>query len=186
MDVEKAMANMIANLKQNTGKTLEEWKEVFKTHEGQKHGEMVKHLKDTYGIGHGFANTIVLKTRGADAGSASNDEELITKQYSGKEELKPIYDQLVKTINSLGENIIYSPKNAYVSVKCKKQFAIIQPSTKTRLDLGLNIKDFNPIGKLEKAGSFNAMCTHRIRLEKLSDIDEDVVNWLKKAYEGAC
>ncbi|MES2418050.1 MAG: DUF5655 domain-containing protein [Bacteroidota bacterium] len=185
MDVEKAVANMIANLQKNTGKTLAEWIVILKAREGSKHGEMVKHLKEVYGISHGFANTIVLKARGADAGSATSQDELIDKQYLGKEALKPIYQQLLNIIKSFGEDVELAPKNAYMSVKRKKQFAIIQPSTKNRLDLGLHIKAIEPEGKLEKSGSFNAMCTHRIKLEKESDIDQEVIGWLKKAYEAA-
>lgn len=185
MNVEKAVENMIANLKKNTGKTLEEWFLILKTFSGVKHGEMVKFLKEEHNLSHGFANMIALKARGADAGSATSSDELIDKQYLGKEELKSIYEHLIKVTKAFGADVILSPKNAYVSIKRKKQFAIIQPSTKTRLDLGLNIKDLDPVGKLEKSGSFNAMCTHRIRLEKVDDIDTDVINWLKKAYEDA-
>lgn len=185
MDVEKAVANMIANLQKNTGKTLEEWIVILKAYGGEKHGEMVKHLKDTYGISHGFANTIVLKARGADAGSAASEDELIDKQYTGKEALKPIYHQLINLVQGFGQDVELAPKNAYVSVKRKKQFAIIQPSTKTRLDLGLHLKDTEPTGKLEKSGSFNAMCSHRIKLENEADIDQELINWLKKAYDAA-
>ncbi len=185
MDVDKALANMIANLQKNTGKTLEEWILILKAHGDGKHGELVKYLKETFGIGHGFANMIVLKAKGTDAGSSTNKDELIDKQYLGKEDLKPIYNQLTKIIEALGDDVEFSPKNAYLSVKRKKQFAIIQPSTKTRLDLGLNIKNYEATGKLESSGSFNAMCTHRIKLEKESDIDQDVCSWIKKAYEGA-
>lgn len=185
MDVDKVVENMIANLQKNTGKTLEEWILILKAHGAEKHGEMVKYLKEEYGIGHGFANTIVLKARGGDAGSTENKDELVDKQYAGKEALRPIYEQLKKAIEQFGTDVEFSPKNAYVSVKCKKQFAIIQPSTKTRLDLGLNIKNQDAVAPLELAGSFNAMCTHRIKLENETDANATVINWLKKAYEGA-
>ncbi len=185
MDVDKAVANMVANLQKNTGKTLAEWILVLKAHGAEKHGEMVKYLKTEHGLGHGFANMIVLKARGGDAGSTENKDELIDKQYAGKEALRPLYDQLKKVVENFGADVAFSPKNAYVSVKRKKQFAIIQPSTKTRLDLGLNIKNQEAIDKLELAGSFNAMCTHRIKLEKETDIDASVITWLKKAYDGA-
>ncbi|WP_200911826.1 DUF4287 domain-containing protein [Pedobacter sp. Hv1] len=185
MDVDKAVENMVANLQKNTGKTLEEWIPILKAHGAEKHGEMVKYLKAEYGLGHGFANMIVLKARGGDAGSTTNKDELVEKQYNGKETLKPIYEQLIKAMATLGADVEFSPKNAYVSVKRKKQFAIIQPSTKTRLDLGLNIKNQAAVGKLELAGSFNAMCTHRIKLENEADVDAFVIDWLKQAYEGA-
>ena len=185
MDVEKAVANMLDNLEKNTGKTLNDWKIILQSCGVEKHGEMVKFLKQDYALTHGFANMIVLKFRSADAGSAENSNDLVDAQYNGKEDLKLIYNELVKTIEGLGTDVKLVPKKAYISVIRKKQFAIIQPSTKTRLDLGLNIKNLEPIGKLEKSGSFNAMCSHRIRLETISDIDNDVINWLELAYQGA-
>ena len=75
-----------------------------------------------------------------------------------------------------------SPKKTYVSLRRNKQFAIVQPSTRTRVDLGINLKDEPAAGQLEKAGSFNAMVSHRVRLEKPADVDKHVKAWLKQAW----
>jgi hypothetical protein len=178
------MANvMIANMKDKTGKTLEQWIVIAKKTGGVKHGEIVKALKSDHGMTHGFANLVAHKTLKSDAGSATTD--LVSAQYSGpKEGLKPIYDALIKAANSCGD-IEIAPKKAYVSLRRSKQFAIIQPSTKTRVDLGLNMKGEPAKGRLEKSGSFNSMVSHRVRLEKAEDIDKDVKAWLKKAWSGA-
>ena len=72
-----------------------------------------------------------------------------------------------------------------ILLETQKQFALLQPSTKSRLDIGLNIKGQKPESKLEAGGSWNAMCTHRIRIEKPEDIDDETIQWLKKAYETA-
>ena len=81
---------------------------------------------------------------------------------------------------SLGTDVELSPKKAYVSLRRNKQFALIQPSTATRLDLGLNLKGVEPAGKLEASGSFNAMCSHRIRFTSTADIDDKVkTGWRK-------
>lgn len=178
------MANaMIANFKEKTGKTLEQWIAIAKKSGAAKHGEIVKLLKSDHGMTHGFANLVAHKTLKSDAGSATTD--LVAAQYSGaKQDLKPIYDALIKAAKACGEMDV-SPKKAYVSLRRSKQFAIIQPSTKTRVDLGLNIKDEPAKGRLEKSGSFNAMVSHRVRLEKAADVDKDVKAWLKKAWSGA-
>ena len=95
----------------------------------------------------------------------------------------------MEVIGSFGGDIEFSPKKAYVSVRRKKQFAILQPSTKTRFDIGLNLKGIEPAGKLEKAGSWNAMCTHRVKLESEADLTAEMVadlrGWLKQAYDQA-
>ena len=91
----------------------------------------------------------------------------------------------MKAVNALGKDVEISPKKAYVSLRRKKQFAIIQPSTKTRLDVGLNIKGLAPTAKLEASGSWNAMCTHRIKVEDEKGINDELIGWVKQAYEQA-
>jgi predicted transport protein len=173
---------MIANLKEKTGKSLEQWIAVAGKSGAAKHGEIVKMLKTDHGMTHGFANLVAHKTLKSDAGSIGETTDLVAAQYAGdKAALKPIYDALIKAAQSCGELEI-APKKAYVSLRRSKQFAIIQPSTKTRVDLGLNMKTEPAKGRLEKSGSFNAMVSHRVRLEKAADVDKDVKAWIKQAW----
>lgn len=88
-------------------------------------------------------------------------------------------------INKFGKDVELSPKKAYVSLRRKKQFAIIQPSTKDRLDVGLNIKGVAASGNAEDGSKWNAMCTHRIRVEDAKTINKDLISWIKKAHEQA-
>ena len=107
-------------------------------------------------------------------------------QYAGaKAGLRPIYDAVLTAIQKFGKDIEVSPKKAYVSLRRNKQFAIIQPSTATRIDVGINLKGTAPTERLEASGSFNAMVTHRVRVEKPNDVDGQLLSWLKKAYEAA-
>jgi hypothetical protein len=134
---------------------------------------------------HGFAYLVAHKTLRSDAGSISESSDLVAAQYAGdKAALKPIYDALIKAAKSCGAMEV-APKKAYVSLRRSKQFVIIQPSTRTRVDLGLNIKGEPPKGRLEMSGSFNAMVSHRVKLEKVADVDKDVKAWIRKAWSGA-
>lgn len=180
------MANtMIANMKEKTGKTLEEWVVIAKKTGQEKHGAIVNHLKAEHGMTHGFANLVAHKTLKSDAGSA-DDTDLVAAQYSGpKADLKPIYNALIKAIGSLGKDVEIAPKKAYVSLRRNKQFALIQPSTRTRVDLGINLRDEPVTDRLEISGSFNAMVSHRVRLEKPGDVDAAVKRWLEQAYSQA-
>ena len=180
------MANaMIANLKEKTGKTLQQWIAVAKKTGAVKHGEIVKSLKADHGMTHGFANLVAHKTLKSDAGSIGATADLVAAQYVGdKAALRPIYDALIKAAKSCGA-IDIAPRKAYVSLRRAKQFAIIQPSTRTRVDLGLNMKAEPAKGRLEKSGSFNAMVSHRVRLEKAGDVDKHVKAWIKKAWSEA-
>lgn len=183
MDNDKATQTMIDNLQKNTGKTLDEWIALVKKENFAKHGEMMKFLKEQHSLTHGFANLIALKARGADAGSAESEDDLIAKQYKGKEHFKPIYDKLLAEILTFGDDVEVAPKNANVSLRRKKQFALLHPITKTRFEIGINLKGQEPKGKLEK--STNAMCSHRINLSDVSEIDAEVIDWIRTAYDNA-
>ena len=66
-----------------------------------------------------------------------------------------------------------------MSLRRKKQFALVTPATKTRIDLGLALKGDEPAGRLE---AYNAMCSHRVRLESSAAFDGEVKAWMKEAY----
>ena len=181
-------ATMIANYKEKTGKTLGDWLKVIGKSGLEKHGEIVKMLKTDHGMTHGFANLAAMKFRDPSVGekpAAGAEDALVTAQYAGKDALKPIYDKLIAEISKFGADVELAPKKAYVSLRRSKQFGLIQPSTKTRLDVGLNLKGVAPEGRLEASGSFNAMCSHRVRLETPKDVDTALIGWLKAAYDKA-
>ncbi len=182
--MDKATQTMIDNLHKNTGKTLEQWIQIVLKEKFEKHGEVIKFLKESHGLTHGFANLIAHKAKGSDAGSVENQDELIAKQYQGKEHYKPLYDQLMHKIMAFGNDIEVAPKIAYVSLRRKKQFATLQPATKTRFEIGINLKGQEPTGKLE-AEKPNAMCSHKIKLSYITELDDEILGWIKKAYENA-
>ncbi len=183
--MDQAEKTMIENLHKNTGKTLEQWITIVKQKNFAKHGEIIKFLKDEHSFGHGFANLVAHKARGSDAGSVEDTSSLIDKQYKGKEHFKPLYDKLLSEIMKFGADIEIAPKNAYVSLRRKKQFAILQPATKTRFEIGLNMKGQEPKGVLEKIITANSMCSHKINLNSDNDVSKEVLQWIKTAYEGA-
>jgi hypothetical protein len=182
---EEMAAAMVPNLKDKTGKTLEQWVQIARKSKLARHGEIVKHLKGEHGLTHGYANLVALETLKPTGGAAGGDD-LVAAQYSGKKaDLRPIYDKLIAAIGKLGKDVEVAPKKTYVSLRRNKQFAIVQPTTRTRVDLGINLKGEPAAGRLEASGSFNAMVSHRVRLEKPADVDKDVKAWLKKAWSDA-
>lgn len=183
---EELKATMIAGLKDKTGKTLEEWLKIVKASKLAKHKEIVTLLKSEHGVTHGFANMIALQSLNSDSHTETNTDSLVDAQYEGaKSSLRPIYDSLIKAIAKFGKDVEVSPKKAYVSLRRSKQFAIIQPSTATRVDVGINLKGVDVGERLEASGSFNAMVTHRVRVSSVKEIDKELLAWLKQAYEVA-
>ncbi len=181
--MDKAEQTMLENLEKNTGKNLEQWIVLVKKQPLEKHGQIVKYLKDEHGFTHGFANLVALKTLASDAGSVENKDELIEDQYKGKEHFKPVYDFLIQQVTSFGNDVEIAPKKANVSLRRKKQFALLYPITKTRFEIGINLKGQEPSGKLAASG--NAMCTHNINVTSIDDVDQEVLDWIRKAYDNA-
>lgn len=175
---------MEKGLLEKTGKTLEHWISVVKKSGIEKHREIINFLKSEHGFTYGFANFVALKSKKSDAGSI-DDKDLLSMQYKGKETLKPIYDELVKRISKFGKDIQFVPKKSTVSCVRNKQFALIKPATKTRIDLGLKLRGKSTTDRLENSGPFGTMCTHRVRLTDIAQVDEQLINWLEEAYEEA-
>ncbi|MBL7738337.1 MAG: DUF4287 domain-containing protein [Chitinophagaceae bacterium] len=183
--IDKATQTQIANIEKNTGKKMDEWIAIVNKSGLAKHGELVNFLKEKHGFTHGNANVVVHFAKQSHAGAVENSDDLITEQYKGKENLKPWYDKIMAEVSKLGKDMEIAPKKAYVSLRRKKQFALIQPSTKDRLDVGLNIKGVAPSGDVIASGSWNAMCTHRIKIEDEKMINKELINWIKQAYDQA-
>ncbi len=164
---------------EKTGKSLEEWKALLKTKRFEKHSEAVKFLKTEHQVTHGFANTIVSLSKEEN----NSAEDLVQNQYKGKEALLPIYDALMKAIKPFGTDITITPKKGSVSIIRKRQFALIKPATKTRIDLGLKLKDIPVTERLGDSGPFGTMCTHRVKLTHSTEVDKELIAWLKEAYD---
>lgn len=178
-------AAMVANFPEKTGKPLEQWLALVKKRALAKHGEIVAWLKDEHGMGHGFANLVAHRHLNP-PGAAPAGDDLVASQYAGKKEaLKPLYDRLSAAVSKFGGDVVLEPKKAYVSLRRSKQFGLIQPSTATRLDVGINLKGVAPTARLEASGSFSAMVSHRVRVEKPADIDAELLGWLKQAYQAS-
>ena len=178
---EDMWASVDTGLRKNTGSGLDDWVAKARASGIGKHKALVDHLKSAEGLTHGYANSVALRTFGTDAG-AIGEEALMEAMFAGpKAGLRPIHDRLTAFIQGLGGDVEFAPKKGYVSVRRAKQFAILQPSTKDRFDLGLNLKGVEPAGRLEASGSFNAMVSHRVRLTGLDEVDGEVEAWLGDA-----
>jgi predicted transport protein len=181
------LATMIANLEANTGKSLTQWTALAKKRGHDRHGALVAWLKAEQGLTHGYANLVAHSTLQSDAGSkAAAGDDLVAEMFDGdKAALRPVYNALLKAIMGFGSDIEQAPKKGYLSLRRKVQFATLHPSTRTRFDVGIKLKGIAPKGRLEAAGSWNAMVTHRVRLESADGVDKELIGWLKQAYDGA-
>lgn len=156
-----------------------------------KHNQVVAMLKGDHGLAHGAAHRLSLLARDRTA-SAQNPAaegpgpDAVAGLYTGrKSSLLPLHDQLMAVIRALGDFDVV-PKKGYLSLRRRKQFAMIQPTAAGRIDLGLILPGGLPsAGRLEAAGNWNALFTHRVRITDATDLDGQLRDWLSAAYEAA-
>jgi hypothetical protein len=145
MQVDEMEAKMTANITDKTGQPLEFWIEVVKKEGISKHNEIIKFLKSEHDFTHGYANFVALKARQPAGKAPSTGDELVDSQYRGaKADLRPIYEMIIAAVQEFGEDVEIAPKKAYVSLRRNKQFGLIQPSTKTRVDVGIILNGVDP------------------------------------------
>lgn len=181
MDVDAATQTMIDNIPARTGRTLTDWFAVLDAAGLPQHGKAMAFLKGEHGITHGFANLVVAlhRQRGTEAGPTA----LVDAQYAGaKAALRPLYDRLIAAAGALGSDVEIAPKKTGVSLRRARQFALIEAPSRTRIALGLNLREVEPGGRLLAAGG---MCTHRMDVSAIEEIDPELLGWLREAYDRA-
>lgn len=181
----KGLQTQLVNIEKRTGKTIAELEAVLKASGLTKHGEMVQYLKSEQAMGHGDANTLVhhYLSEGKIV-SEEVAEDYLDAIYQGpKAALRPIHEALLLAIAPLGDYET-APKKAYVSLRRKKQFAMIGPATNTRIELGLNMKGVEPTERLTEVAP-GGMCNYKVKLTEVAEIDEEVIAWVRLAYDSA-
>lgn len=179
--VDDATATMISNFPARTGRPLDDWVALVRTSGAARHGEIVTLLKTEHGMSHGFANLVALTALRPDE-SASGEDVFDTIYAGPKAALRPLHDAAVAAATGFGTDVELAPKKSYVSLRRSKQFATIGPGPGGRLEIGLNLRDVEPNGRLEAT---TGMCSHRVRIGSPDELDAEVLGWLRQAYDGA-
>lgn len=185
MDQNQALQSIIQNLREKTGKSLEKWVDIVKARNLEKHGQIVKFLKSEHEFTHGYANLVAHRVLNPVTATGGDNNDLIENQFSGKEHFRPLFDEILGIVKSFGEDVEIAPKKATVSLRRKKQFALLKPATKSRFEVGINLKEHPAKGMLEETKASNAMCSHVIKLTVDDKVNDELISWLKKAYDEA-
>jgi hypothetical protein len=184
-DPAKALATQLANIEKRTGKTLSELAGILRASGLTKHGELRDYAKRELGLGAGDANTLVHHVLAADPGTrpVSTDDALAAIYSGAKAALRPIHEKVMEEVNRFGDFEI-APKKTYVSLRRKKQFAMIGPATNTRVEVGLNLKGVDGAGRLV-AMPPGGMCSHVVKLTSIADANAELTAWMRAAYDAA-
>lgn len=170
-----------------TGKTVADFRAQSSEKGLAKHGEIVKWLGDEYGLGHGHANAVTAALLRAGHVSTPKDDRA-QAVFSGKKAVwKPPYDALLAAVQGFGDDVDIALTDTYVSLvrgPKRGKFAIVQPGA-AHLDIGIKRTGVGATERFGAAGTWNAMVTHRVRITDATQIDVEVMDWLRAAYEGA-
>ena len=187
--MDKALQTQLANIEKRTGKSLTQLAGIIRASGLTRHGEIRDMLKRDLGMGHGDANTLVHHTLKSDGQSAAAEagqstEDVLAAIYAGpKAGLRPIHESVMKHVTPFGPFEI-APKKGYVSLRRKKQFAMVGPATNTRVEVGLNMKDVPGTARLEALPP-GGMCQYKVKLTDPKEVDAELIGWIRRAYDGA-
>ena len=185
--LDQAVQTQLNNIQKKTGKSLTELTAIAQKIGLTKHGELRDMFKEKLGLGHGDANSLVhaiLASDGTRAAEGKNEDVVLDEIYSGaKAGMRPIHEALMKHITKFGEFEIV-PKKGYVSLRRKKQFAMIGPKTNTRFEVGINAKDLKKNARLLEQPK-GSMCNYIVQINDAQEVDAELVAWVKSAFEDA-
>ena len=182
----------IAELKEKTGRSLDEWLTLIKKKGPKDEKARRAWLKTEHGLGTNYAGWLAQRADGKGAEIGDPDEYLaaaegyVEQMYSGaKTELRPIYNALLKLGLGIGKEAKACPCQTIVPLYRNHVFAQIKPTTRTRIDFGFALGDTKAKGRLIDTGGFakKDRITHRLEITSLKDIDDEVRHWLEVAYE---
>lgn len=182
----------IEDLKQKTGRSLDEWMKYLKKNGPKDEKGRRAWLKEEHGLGTTTAWWLAERAEGK--GEESGDPEAYLKAAEGyveamfsgsKAGLRPIYDVLLKLGLGIGKEAKACPCQTIVPLYRNHVFAQIKPTTRTRIDMGFALGDTKAKGRLIDTGGFakKDRITHRIEITSLDDIDDEVKHWMKVAYD---
>jgi hypothetical protein len=187
--VDQAYETQVKNIQIKTGKTTDELSAIVHNSGLTKHTEIRDMLMRELSLGHGDANALVhyvLQSGGERAAKVKGAtiDDVASELYSGaKASLRPIHDRLMAEIDRLGPFEI-APKKGYLSLRRKKQFAMIGPATNTRIEVGLNMKGVDATARLIELPA-GGMCNYKIKVTDINELDEELFAWIKQAYDSS-
>jgi len=187
--LDHARATQLKNIETKTGHTLDELRTIILESGLQKHGEIRQMLIERFGLGFGDASMLVHFAQDSDGQSAAeaaglSSADVLAEIYTGtKAPLRPLHEDLMAAIQGFGPFEIV-PKKGYVSLRRKRQFAMLGPASKGRLEVGINLKGVEGTERLEVQPP-GGMCQFKVFLTRPEEVDAELIGWIRQAYKGA-
>jgi hypothetical protein len=165
-----------------TGKDVATWAEEVRAAGLATESDVRAWLAERGITGYGQM-VLVMERFGYPAFFTATADELVDAQYADRPALRPIYEAVVTAALGVGEMHVQARKGYVSLVGPRRTLAVVQASTKNRVDLGLRLPGREPGGRLLPATSIgNGNCTHRVGLTTVAEVDDEVVDLLAQAH----
>ena len=194
-DPQAATITQLRNIQAKTGRSIADLHAVLAASGLTKTGERRSLLMAEFQLGYGDANAVALfygkpvpplegGPTPSSAAPAAPAGDALDALYTGpKAALRPLHDAVLALVHGFG-SFEQAPKKTYISLRRKKQFAMVGPATRTEVEIGLNAKALPAHPRLRVVPP-GGMCTHTVRLGQLAEVDADLADWLRAAFDGA-
>lgn len=191
-DPRDATLTQLRNIQAKTGRTIAELHAALVASALQKTGQRRTLLMEQFKLGYGDANAVALlygKPLPALDGTspppaASEAGDPLDAIYTGtKAPLRALHEAVMKVVQTFG-GFESAPKKSYVSLRRKRQFAMVGPATKDQIEIGINTKALPPAARL-RAQPAGGMCQYTVRLASAREVDAELAGWLRAAYDSA-
>lgn len=172
-------------LLQQTGEDLVAWNAKIRAQAGLTDEPRLRAWLADRGVTGYPAMLLVFETFGYPSYLQKDAETLIDEQYADRPAIRPIFDRVLEVLPTVGTVEVQARKTYVALLSPKRTFASIQPTTKTRVDIGLRLDGVRPEGRLEVAKSIGqSSMTHKLALSSPADLDEEALGWLRRAYDA--
>lgn len=191
-DPQAATRTQLRNIQSKTGKTIAQLHAAVSATGLAKTGERRSWLMEQFKLGYGDANAVALfmgkplPDLGEDSpapASVAEGDPLEALYTGAKAALRPLHVAVMQAVDAIGPCEV-APKKSYVSLRRKKQFAMVGPATKDSVEIGFNAKDLKPHARL-KALPPGGMCQATTRISSVAEVDATLKGWLQQAYDAA-
>ncbi len=169
-------------LERRTGQHLRQWNDRVRGSGASSEAELRAWLEHQ-GVT-GYPQTLLVWERfGYPEFLIASAEELIAAQYEDRPQLRAVLERVLAEAVTLPGTQVQARKTYVGLSTARRQFAVVRPTTKKRVDLGLRIDGQAPEGPLQPAKNLgNDTINLRIPLEEPDDVDGTVVEWLRRAH----
>jgi hypothetical protein len=182
----QAMRDQITGqLERQTGEGVEAWNRKIKAAEPVDEPALRTWLKEQHDVTGYPAMLLAWETFGYPDFLTATADALVDAQYADRPDLRPIFDAVIAAVSALSGAEIQARKTYVSLVSPRRTFGVVQASTKKRVDLGLRLDDVEPQGRLLLAKNLGSdRITRRLALESVDDLDDEALDWIRRAYDA--